>query len=369
MEIGECSMEKIMFWKDKKVFVTGHTGFKGTWLSIWLHKLGAKVTGYSHTPPTHPSLFDCCQGNQLLHSITGDIRDANQLQAAMRKADPDIVFHLAAQPLVRESYRTPVDTYATNVLGTVHVLEAVRQNNLQGGAIKAVVNITTDKCYENREWLWGYRENDPLGGFDPYSNSKACSELVTSSYRDSFFHPNKYPEHGVAIATARAGNVIGGGDWADDRLIPDFFKAICNQTTLVIRYPGSVRPWQHVLEPLSGYLLLGQRLMEEGVRYAGAWNFGPEDNDAKSVEWIVRRFCHLWGEGATYKVQSDNQLHEASALKLDISKAKHTLKWSPRWNLDRALKTTAEWYQAYLQKENMLEVCRDQIKQYEQTLS
>ncbi|WP_373457802.1 CDP-glucose 4,6-dehydratase [Paenibacillus wynnii] len=369
MEIGECAVEKINFWKDKKVFITGHTGFKGTWLSIWLHRLGARITGYSDAPPTDPSLFHCCQSNQLLHSVTGDIRDSGRLEAAMHEADPDIVFHLAAQPLVREAYRRPVDTYATNVLGTVHVLEAVRQNALRGGAVKAFVNITTDKCYENREWLWGYRENDPLGGFDPYSNSKACSELVTSSYRNSFFHPDRYQEHGVAIASARAGNVIGGGDWASERLIPDCFKAICSRAPLVLRSPGSVRPWQHVLEPLSGYLLLGQRLLEEGIRFGESWNFGPEDTDARSVEWVVRQFCSLWGEGATYEVQADNRLHEAALLKLDCSKAKLALGWHPRWDLDTTLVNTVEWYKAYSKQENLLEVCREQIRQYEQCSS
>ncbi|MDF9844976.1 CDP-glucose 4,6-dehydratase [Paenibacillus sp. PastF-1] len=367
MEIGECTMEKVDFWKNKKVFLTGHTGFKGTWLSIWLHQLGAKVTGYSTAPNTDPSLFHCCGGDQLLQSVTGDIRDASRLGAAMQEADPDIVFHLAAQPLVREAYRQPVDTYATNVLGTVHVLEAVRQNNLQGGSVKAVVNITTDKCYENKEWLWGYRENDPLGGFDPYSSSKACSELVTSSYRNSFFHNARYQEHGVAIASARAGNVIGGGDWAAERLIPDCFRAICSKVPLVIRSPGSVRPWQHVLEPLSGYLLLGQRLIEEGIRFAEPWNFGPDDQDARSVEWVVRRFCSLWGAGARYEVESDNRLHETAVLKLDCSKAKLELGWQPRWDLDTALMNTSAWYKAFMNQENMLEICRAQIRQYEES--
>ncbi|MDT3428363.1 CDP-glucose 4,6-dehydratase [Paenibacillus forsythiae] len=359
-------MEKINFWTGKKVFLTGHTGFKGSWLSIWLHRLGAVVTGYSDAPPTDPSLYECGRTGQLLTSITGDVRDLAHLQAAMRAADPDIVLHLAAQPLVRESYQRPVDTYAVNVLGTVHVLEAVRRNNAQGGKIKALVNVTTDKCYSNKEWFWGYREDDGLGGFDPYSNSKACSELVTASYRDAFFNPGRYPEHGVAIASARAGNVIGGGDWASERLIPDSFRAFRNQAPLVIRSPRSVRPWQHVLEPLGGYLLLAQRLYEEGVRYAEAWNFGPEEQDAQSVESVVSRFCRLWGEGAAYEVVPDYKLHEAAALKLDCSKAKARLGWRPRWNLDTALAQTAAWYKAYLNGEDMLELCRAQIAQFEQ---
>ncbi|NGM83669.1 CDP-glucose 4,6-dehydratase [Paenibacillus sp. 7124] len=366
MEIGECSVEKINFWKGKKVFLTGHTGFKGSWLSIWLHRLGAEVAGYSEAPPTKPSLYECSNAGRLLTSITGDIRDADRLQKAMQDADPDIVFHLAAQPLVRESYQRPVDTYAVNVLGTVHVLEAVRQNNSQGGRIKAVVNVTTDKCYSNKEWFWGYRENDRLGGFDPYSNSKACSELVTASYRDSFFNPSRYEEHGVAIASARAGNVIGGGDWAGERLIPDSFRAFGDQVPLVIRSPRSVRPWQHVLEPLGGYLLLAQRLYEYGVRYAEGWNFGPEEQDAQSVESVVSRFCRLWGEGAAYEVVPDDKLHEAAALKLDCSKAKARLGWRPRWNLDTALAQTAAWYKAYLNGEDMLEFCRAQIGGFEQ---
>ncbi|ASA19862.1 CDP-glucose 4,6-dehydratase [Paenibacillus donghaensis] len=360
-------MEKINFWKDKKVFITGHTGFKGSWLSIWLHQLGAKITAYSTAPPTVPSLYQISNADQLLTSVIGDIRDAYLLQRTMRDADPDIVFHLAAQPLVRESYINPVDTYAVNVLGTVNVLEAIRQNNLLGAGIKALVNVTTDKCYDNKEWLWGYRESDPLGGFDPYSNSKACSELITSCYRNSFFNPHRYQEHGVAIASARAGNVLGGGDWASERLIPDCFKSFCNQAPLVIRSPNSIRPWQHVLEPLSGYLLLGQRLLEEGIRYADSWNFGPEEQDAKSVESVVRRFCSLWGEGAVYETQPDNRLHEAAALRLDCSKAKLQLGWHPRWDLDTALINTAAWYKAYLNQEDMLEICRRQIRQFEQS--
>ncbi|MNB71665.1 CDP-glucose 4,6-dehydratase [compost metagenome] len=367
MEIGECAVEKINFWRGKKVFVTGHMGFKGSWLSIWLDQLGAQVTGYSDAPPTDPNLYQCSGVDQLVTSVTGDVRDEALLQYAVKAADPDIVLHLAAQPLVRASYQRPVDTYAVNVLGTVHVLEAIRLHNLQGGKVKAFVNVTTDKSYSNKEWFWGYREDDALGGFDPYSNSKACSELVTAAYRDSFFNPAHYGQHGVAIASARAGNVIGGGDWASERLIPDCVRAFGQQAPSVLRSPYAIRPWQHVLEPLGGYLLLAQRLYEEGVTYAEAWNFGPEERDSQNVEKVVSRFCEIWGEGAAYEVVPGGDLHEATALKLDCSKAKARLDWKPRWDLDTALSQTATWYKAYLDGKDMLQLCRSQIELFEQS--
>ncbi len=348
------------FWKKKKVFLTGHTGFKGSWLSVWLHFLGAEVTGYALGPPTDPSLFDLTRGGELLQSIRGDVRNSDHLAQEMRKAGPEIVIHLAAQPLVRDSYQSPVETYAINVMGTVHLLEAVRHCP----GVKAVVNVTTDKCYENREWVWGYRENEPLGGYDPYSNSKACSELVTASYRDSFFHPQDYSRHGVALASARSGNVIGGGDWATDRLVPDCVRSVLKGEKIRIRSPLAIRPWQHVLETLAGYLLLAQRLYEEGPEFAEAWNFGPEDSDARTVEWIVRRICSQWGNGAVYEVDRGVNPHEAHFLKLDCSKAKARLNWHPRWNLEQAIELVLEWVRVYQQGGDTREVCRKQIREY-----
>ncbi len=318
------------FWRGKRVFLTGHTGFKGSWLSLWLQQLGAEVTGYALQPPTNPSLFDVANVGAR-HDIASSATSAmaQPLSRAMREAAPDIVIHMAAQPLVRHSYVDPVETYSTNVMGTVHLLEAVRQTP----SVRAVVNVTTDKCYENKEWVWGYRENEPMGGYDPYSNSKGCAELVTSAYRSSFFNPAKYGEHRVALATARAGNVIGGGDWADDRLIPDILRAISAGQPVVIRNPHAIRPWQHVLEPLSGYLQLAQRLYEDGVAYAEGWNFGPNDEDAKPVQWIVERLTQQWGEGASWQLDDGDHPHEAHYLKLDCSKAKMRLDWQPRWHL------------------------------------
>lgn len=281
------------FWQGKRVFLTGHTGFKGSWLSLWLNKMGAQVTGYALEPPTDPSLYQLARIDELVHSTIADIRDIDVLTETMRRALPDIVIHMAAQPLVRDSYKIPVETYAINVMGTVHLLEAVRQCP----TVRAVLNVTTDKCYENREWQWGYRENEHMGGYDPYSNSKGCSELVTSAYRNSYFNPGEFDTHSVSVATARAGNVIGGGDWANDRLICDCVRALLADEEIIIRNPKAIRPWQHVLEPLSGYLLLAQRLFEDGTQFGEAWNFGPVDTDARPVEWIVNRMCELWGRG------------------------------------------------------------------------
>ena len=348
------------FWQGKRVLVTGHTGFKGAWLSLWLTQLGAKVTGYALQPPTNPSLFELCGLNQDMVSHIGDVRDYGKLLTVMKTARPDIILHLAAQPLVRESYANPVETYATNVMGTIHLLEAVRQEK----SVRAVVNVTTDKCYENKEWVWGYRENEPMGGYDPYSNSKACSELVTSAFRDSFFNPQNYEQHGVAIATARAGNVIGGGDWAADRLIPDFIRAIEANEKIRIRNPRAIRPWQHVLEPLSGYLMLAERLYKEGTVFAEGWNLGPEDSDAKPVEWIVKKLCQLWGEGAAYAIDNGEHPHEANYLKLDCSKAKTRLKWQPRWCLQEALERIVEWNKAYRAQQDMKDICLTQITDY-----
>lgn len=348
------------FWCGKKVFITGHTGFKGSWLSLWLSSLGAKVTGYALAPPTQPSLFELCSIDKLITSTIGDVRDSEKLTKIMQEAQPDIVIHMAAQPLVRDSYNNPVGTYAINVMGTVNLLEAVRQCK----GVKAVVNVTTDKCYENKEWIWGYRENEPMGGYDPYSNSKACSELVTSSYRNSFFNPNEYAKHGVAIASARAGNVIGGGDWAADRLIPDCINALLKGEKIIIRNPNSIRPWQHVLEPLSGYLILAQKLYEEGIGFTEGWNFGPEDSDAKPVEWIVQKMCEHWDDGAIYEVDNGVHPHEANYLKLDCSKAKMRLNWHPKWNLEYTLEKIIDWVHSYDENDDMRTICLQQIEEY-----
>lgn len=348
------------FWKGKKVLVTGHTGFKGSWLSLWLQHLGADVTGYALQPPTNPSLYEVADVGSGMRSIIADIRDGAELAKAMKEASPEVVFHMAAQPLVRYSYSNPVETYSTNVMGTVHLLEAVRQTS----AVRAVVNVTSDKCYENREWVWGYRESEPVGGFDPYSNSKGCAELVTAAYRNSFFNPELYSEHRVALATGRAGNVIGGGDWAGDRLIPDIMRAIFESRPVVIRNPHSIRPWQHVLEPLSGYLLLAQKLYEEGIAFAEAWNFGPNEEDAKPVRWIVERLTKQWSEGANWELDAGNHPHEAHFLKLDCSKARMRLSWQARWSLTRALDEIIAWHRACLAGEDMRQETLAQIQKF-----
>lgn len=356
------------FWKGKRVFLTGHTGFKGSWLSLWLHQFGAQVTGYSLSPPTTPSLFDLAQVDHAVTSIISDVRDLKCLSTELTSAAPEIVIHMAAQPLVRDSYLIPVETYATNIIGTIHLLEAVRGCS----SVRAVVNVTTDKCYENREWVWGYRENEAMGGFDPYSSSKGCSELVTAAYRQSFFNPrhlnHSLSQHSAAVATARAGNVIGGGDWAADRLIPDIIRSILANEPVKIRNPHAIRPWQHVLEPLSGYLTLAQNLYEFGQEYAEAWNFGPFDDDAKTVEWIVQRMCAIWGNNARFEVDSANHLHEAHYLKLDCSKAHMRLGWQPRWRLEKALQSIIEWVSVYNTGGDLRRCCLEQIESYEKTM-
>ncbi|BDX22494.1 CDP-glucose 4,6-dehydratase [Polynucleobacter sp. TUM22923] len=351
------------FWSGKKVFLTGHTGFKGSWLSLWLQQLGAQVTGYALQPPTNPSLFEVAQVAQGMTSIIGDIRDGTMLTNAMRQAAPDIVIHMAAQPLVRRSYVDPVETYSTNVMGTVNLLEAVRQTP----SVRAIVNVTTDKCYENKEWVWGYRENEPMGGFDPYSSSKGCAELVTAAYRNSFFNSSQHSEHQVALATARAGNVIGGGDWAEDRLIPDILRAIQNGQRVNIRNPHATRPWQHVLEPLSGYLALAEKLYTDGAAFAEAFNFGPAEEDAKPVQWIVEQLTQSWGDGASWHLDGGTHPHEAHYLKLDCSKARATLGWQPHWQLGQTLQAIIVWHKAHSAlkgSQDMRSLCLQQINDY-----
>jgi CDP-glucose 4,6-dehydratase len=351
------------FWKNRRILITGHTGFKGSWLCTWLNKLGAEIIGYSLPPPTNPSLFDLANVEQCVKKhIIGDVRDHDNLVKVVQECKPEIVIHMAAQPIVRDSYKNPVDTYAINVMGTVNLLDAVR---LCPG-IKAVVNVTTDKCYENREWVWGYRENEPMGGYDPYSNSKGCSELVTLAFRSSFFNPKLFNEHGVALASARAGNVIGGGDWASDRLIPDCIKAILCEEVIKVRNPKAIRPWQHVLEPLSGYLLLCQKLCNnEGVNYAEGWNFGPKDSDTFSVEQLIKILCKTWGGKASYINTEGAGPHEASFLKLDCSKAQMKLGWQPRWNTTFAVTAIVDWTKCYVDGKSLQLMCSRQIDQYE----
>ena len=343
------------FWRGKRVLLTGHTGFKGSWLSLWLQSVGAALRGLSLTPPTEPALFNVARIAEGMDHYIADIRDYAAVKSAMGDFKPEIVIHMAAQPLVRLSYQQPIETYATNVMGTVHVLEAARH----AGSVRAIINVTTDKCYENREWVWGYREDEPMGGDDPYSSSKGCAELVSSAYRESFLK-----DAGIGMATVRAGNVIGGGDWAQDRLIPDVLRAFQDKRPVLIRNPYSIRPWQHVLEPLSGYLLLAERLCATGQTDSEGWNFGPFDQDARTVQWIVEYLCEDWSDDASWTLQPGEHPHEASFLKLDISKARQRLQWTPRWSLETALKRITEWHRAWLSGQDMRAFCLNQISLY-----
>ena len=351
-------------WKGRRVFLTGHTGFKGSWLALWLQQLGAEVCGYALEPPTKPSIFEIARVESGMRSVLADLRDLERLTSAISEFRPDVLFHLAAQSLVRLSYDEPVDTYAINVMGTVHVLEAIRRV----GGVRAAVVVTSDKCYENHEWAWGYRESDPMGGYDPYSNSKGCAELVTSAYRQSFFNQAKHGADGVALASARAGNVIGGGDWAIDRLVPDFIRAISRGEAVRIRRPQSIRPWQHVLEPLSGYLRLAERLLEpDGSNFASSWNFGPSDDDAIPVVELIQKLTAIWGERASFSIEADERVHEATFLKLDCSKARSFLGWRPSLGVDSAIAWTVEWHKALRDGHDMREFTAGQIRRFEAT--
>lgn len=358
-KMQNCNSKLKMFWKGKRVFLTGHTGFKGSWLCLWLYLLGAKVTGYALEPPTKPSLFKLCKIDRMVKSIIADVRDIKTLKKAMLATKPEIVIHMAAQPIVRESYKVPVETFAINVMGTVNVLEAARSCK----SVRGIINVTTDKVYENVAnpstslgvRSQGYKEKEPLGGYDPYSGSKACSELVSSAYGRSY---------SMNMATARAGNVIGGGDWAGDRLVPDFVRAILKGKKIRVRNPKATRPWQHVLDPLSGYLMLAEKLYKHGAKYSEAWNFGPNDRGNKPVEWLVRKLCADWGKGAGYAVDYGKHPHESHYLKLDSTKARKRLGWKPKWGLAKAVDKVVEWTRAYQKKANLKKVCFQQIKDY-----
>ena len=344
------------FWKNKKVFLTGHTGFKGAWLSLWLQSIGAIIKGYSLEPNTTPNLFTEASVGKDMESEVGDIRNLEQLTKSMVNFSPDVLIHMAAQPLVRLSYQEPVETYTTNVIGTVNVLEAARKCP----KLKVIVSVTSDKCYENKEWDWGYRENEPMGGYDPYSSSKGCAELVTSAYRRSFFSS----KHTASLASARAGNVIGGGDWAEDRLIPDIIRAFEKLEPVLVRNPLSIRPWQHVLEPLSGYLVLAQELFLNGDNFAEGWNFGPKDEDCKPVSWILDQMVKSWGGDVSWSLDKNNNPHEAGFLKLDCSKASNRLKWNPKWNLQLTLKSIVDWHQLYINGGDIKKQCLKEINTY-----
>ncbi|MEW6026480.1 MAG: CDP-glucose 4,6-dehydratase [Planctomycetota bacterium] len=353
-------MERLNIYNNKRILVTGHTGFKGSWLTLWLLELGAEVTGYALPPSTKPDLFGTLNLSKRINHITGDIRDFTKLKKSIKRHKPDAVIHMAAQPLVRRSYLEPKYTYEVNVLGTVNVLDAVRQTN----TVRAVINVTSDKCYENKEQVAGYKETDPMGGYDPYSSSKGCAELVTAAYIKSFFNPDKYKSHGVAVASVRAGNVVGGGDWSKDRLIPDCIRALTKNKPIVIRNPYAIRPWQYVLEPLYGYLLLGSHLLKEETKYIGAWNFGPNKSNIVPVETVVKKIINVWGKG-NYRIIPDKKLHEATLLNLDIAKSKALLKWQPRMNIADTLENTINWYKAFYSGSiNMLPETLGQIRGY-----
>jgi len=368
--IGKPSLEDMGvnrdFWRNKKVLVTGHTGFKGSWLCLWLQTLGAQVTGYSLPPPTEPSLFEAATVARAMTSVIGDVRDFPPFLDTISKHEPEVVFHMAAQSLVRRSYRDPAETYSTNIMGTVNVLEAVRLSH----TVKAAIIVTSDKCYENVESCRAFREDAPLGGHDPYSSSKACAELVTAAYRSSYFSPASNEPVSPRLATVRSGNVIGGGDWGEDRLVPDIVRAFTAGKPTLIRNPDSTRPWQHVLDPLCGYLILAERLCgRDGLNFSESWNFGPDDADSKPVSWIADQFARLWGDGALWYTDTRPHPHEAQHLSLDSSKARNRLAWSPNLSVLEAVEWTCQWYRAHHTGENMAECCHDQIVSFEHRTS
>jgi CDP-glucose 4,6-dehydratase len=349
------------FWKGRNVLVTGHTGFKGSWLCLWLDTLGAKVTGLALDPPTQPNLFQQAGVASSIRSVLVDIRDFPRLKTVVAECRPEVVIHMAAQSVVRRGYEDPIETYSSNVMGTVHLFEALRQ--LKHPC--TVVNVTSDKCYENREFLWGYRENEPMGGHDPYSNSKGCAELVTSAFRDSYFPPESLAQHGVGLASARAGNAVGGGDWTSDQLIPDLMRAFLAGRPCEIRNPCATRPWQFVLEPLRGYLMLAERLSEDAPKFASGWNFGPADSDARPVSWIAEKLARSWGDNASWHRDETTHPHEAHFLKLDASKAKALLNWHSVLPLNQALEWIVEWYRGYQASADLRQLTCSQIERYE----
>lgn len=350
------------FWGGKKVLITGNTGFKGSWLSLWLLSLGSNVQGYSLEPTDKPNLFSTFNLDKDMSTTYGDIRNFESLSNCFKNFDPEIVIHMAAQPLVRYSYDNPLETYSTNVMGTANLIECIRIT----GKERVLINITTDKCYENKEWLWGYREDEPMGGYDPYSSSKGCSELITSAYRRSYFNPENTGKQGIAIASARAGNVIGGGDWSVDRLIPDFIRAISDGKPVNIRNPNAIRPWQFILAPLSGYMRLAENMFFDRKTFSQAWNFGPEESDAKTVGWIINKIAEIWGESSTYNIaESDENPHEANYLKLDCSKAKKLLGWESSINLTKSLENICAWHKAFNNKQDIIDLSLTQIKDYQ----
>jgi CDP-glucose 4,6-dehydratase len=352
-------------WQGRRVFLTGHTGFKGSWLALWLNRLGAQIRGYSLDPCTEPSLFDLACVGTIVEDVRGDVRDYAKLEASMMEFAPEVVFHLAAQPIVRRSYADPVGTYGINVMGTVHLMEVIRKTP----SVRAVVCVTTDKCYQNQKWIWPYRESDPLGGYDPYASSKACAEIVSAAYRSSFFPIERVHEHHVAVATARAGNVIGGGDWSEDRLIPDLVRGFESGQPVLIRRPNAIRPWQHVLDPLHGYLMLAEKLLAQPARFASCYNFGPGDEDIWPVERIATKLVHMWGNGASWVRDPVASVHEDHILRLDASKARAELGWQPKLKIETALEWTTAWYQAWKLGENMAEFTRKQIEEYQARFS
>ena len=360
MEFKKYSMENLemtpSFWNNKRVLITGHTGFKGSWLSIWLKKLGAEVIGFSNLVPTNPSLYELSGINSDIISVTGDIRDLQTVQNIFLQYKPQIVIHMAAQSLVGPSYDDPVETYSTNVMGTVNLFEAIRKSN----DTSVIINVTSDKCYENKETLNGYVETDKIGGYDPYSNSKACSELVTSSFRNSFFKDNP---NGKNLASVRAGNIIGGGDWSDNRLVPDIMKSLQQELSLKIRNPDGIRPWQHVLDPLHGYLTLAEHLWDNGSKFSEAWNFGPDQNSVKPVSWIIDQISEYWGSPVNWK-KSEQDFHETHVLSLNCSKSKSELNWNPKLNLIDSIKWTVDWFKEFYNKSDMRKITEKQINDF-----